>query len=283
MGIDRTKIIAGPCQLTLGSFVLGITEGDIELDYGRGVQIVQAPQYPGALVVIQSGEDQEFHVRGVLLDCDSAEKMKKLCPEVTLAGETIKIGNVPGKDITDLAEQLTIHPIRDGAAVTNDWHVYKAINVERYKLAHGRLPKKAAFDFAAITDLTKSDGQYLADRGVTADSTPPTRTSTSPSDGQTAVAVSTNVVIVFSESMAKHTLVNDLGISPSVILVNRTTQALVACAASVSTTTNPGDTLTLNPDANLDATTWHDVYVTEAAQDLNGNSHAGSQTDFQTS
>jgi hypothetical protein len=98
------------------------------------------------------------------------------------------------------------------------------------------------------------------------DTTPPTVTSTSPADAATEIAVGSSVSATFSEPMNNATLTN----------ASFTLQAAGGggVAGSVSVT---GNTVTLNPTANLAAGTAYTATITTAAKDVAGNALAANR------
>ncbi|WP_186406118.1 Ig-like domain-containing protein, partial [Candidatus Accumulibacter aalborgensis] len=110
-----------------------------------------------------------------------------------------------------------------------------------------------------------------------ADTTAPTVTTFSPSDGATGVATSSNIVLSFSEPIAGGT---------GSILLKTAAGATVETfdPATSNRLTISGSTLTIDPSSTLADGT--DYYVTLAAgtiKDLAGNSYAGTSTyDFTT-
>ncbi|HUS40711.1 MAG TPA: Ig-like domain-containing protein [Pirellulales bacterium] len=278
-----TDIVLGPCLITTGSGVLGFTEGDVTIAYTRGIKVVKSGNEPGPITLIQSSGDQDLHVTGKLLDTLDGEKLVLLYPEMVQSGESLKIGRNGGHYITDHVTALTIHRISDGDTVTYDWHVYKAMNVADMSMGFGDEVSSLDFDFVAIADTTKDDGNLLADRGVAVDAVAPTLTSITPADGASAQLATVNIVVVFSEAMSLNSLVDSSGQCRCAVVLDVTNEAYVACAASVSTTTNANDTLTLNPDASLTAGAEIHTIISETARDLVGNSFAGADYEFAVS
>ena len=275
-----TDIVAGPCLITTGSGVLGYTEGDVIIEYTRGIKQVKSGNEPGPITFIQTSGGQEFHVKGKLLDTLDGEKMVLLYPELVQSGESLKFGRDGGHYITDHVTALTIHRIKDGDTVTYDYHVYKAMNVANMSMGFGDEVSSLDFDFSAIADTTKSDGNLFADRGVAVDADAPTLTSITPADAASDQLATVNIVIVFSEAMSLNSLIDSGGQCRCAVVFDATNEAYVACAASVSTTTNANDTLTLNPDASLTASASVHTIVSETARDLVGNSFAGADYEF---
>ena len=100
-----------------------------------------------------------------------------------------------------------------------------------------------------------------------ADITPPTLSSSTPSDGATAVGVSSNIVLTFSENIAAGT--GNIVISDGA----SDTRTIPVGDAQISIS---GATLTINPTADLNSSTGYYVQVASTAvDDLSSNSYAG--------
>lgn len=103
-----------------------------------------------------------------------------------------------------------------------------------------------------------------------ADETAPTLTTFSPSDESTNVPIANNIVLTFSEAIAKG--------SGSIILktADGSTVATYNTAASTNLSIS-GSTLTINPTADLGYSTGYKVELTEGSvKDLAGNNYAGT-------
>lgn len=98
---------------------------------------------------------------------------------------------------------------------------------------------------------------------TSADTTPPTVSSTSPADAEVDVAVGANVTITFSEAMRLST-VSD----PGAYAFSKADGTAVAFAVSYNDGTH---TVTLNPSSDLAAASVYIVHVTTFVQDLAGN------------
>ena len=99
------------------------------------------------------------------------------------------------------------------------------------------------------------------------DATAPTLSSSNPSDGATAVGVSSNIVLTFSENIAAGT--GDIIISDGA----SDTRTIPVSDAQVSIS---GTTLTINPTADLNSSTGYYVQIASTAiDDLSSNSYAG--------
>ena len=135
------------------------------------------------------------------------------------------------------------------------------------------------FNLTSVETLRFADKTVTLSYGPPPDTTPPTVTAFSPADGATGAAISSNIVITFSEAVQP-------GAGMIEIHSNSATGALVASydAAGSPNLTVSGSTLTLNPSADLLYNTHY--FVTFAAGtivDTAGNSYAGTSIyDFTT-
>ncbi|MCX6179510.1 MAG: Ig-like domain-containing protein [Chlorobiales bacterium] len=161
---------------------------------------------------------------------------------------------------------LTINPTAD---LVNGAHYFVT-------LAAGSIKDVAGNHYAGTTGYDFSTSAAV----VTGDTTPPTISTYSPADGATGIAVGSDIVITFSEAVQRGTGLIELHSGSA-------TGALVASydAASSTNLTVSGNTLTLNPTADL-ANGAH-YFVTLAAgsiKDVAGNHYAGTTGyDFSTS
>lgn len=102
-----------------------------------------------------------------------------------------------------------------------------------------------------------------------ADTTAPTKTSTSPSDNATGVSVSSNLSITFSESIQKGT--GDITIKK--ISDDSTVQTIAVTNAAV---TISAKTATINPPSDLASDTAYYINIASGAfKDLSNNNYAG--------
>ena len=126
--------------------------------------------------------------------------------------------------------------------------------------------------------FTSSTGTYSI-RGMAVDTTAPTVSAFTPADGATAVAVGANIVLTFSENIAK-------GTGTITLRSGSATGAIVENfdAASSNRLTVSGSTLTIDPTSDLSANTQYFVVFTSGnIKDTAGNAYAGTSTyDFRT-
>lgn len=279
MAQDSTQERLGACTLTVDGTDLGLTFGDVV--YTATAPLVEAhPSQHGAPSEMFTGEGRIVVTGTFAQTLEQTTLLGKILADSTVAGDKVSMGRTPGFRASQNAFELILHP-EDQSGTTKDLTIYRALGVGNFESLYSREAVQGfPFEFMGLYDVSRSNGDRLWSLGNSADTTPPTRTSTTPADAAAAQVATVNIVIVFDESMSKPTLVDDNGQSTSVVIYDRTNTVYVPCAATVSTTTNTNDTITLNPDSSLTASATIDVIVTEAARDTAGNSHAGSQTDF---
>lgn len=117
--------------------------------------------------------------------------------------------------------------------------------------------------------LNSTKGPSLSDP-LPADLTPPTVTTFSPADEALGVAVGSNIVVTFSEAIARGTGSIVLKTSAGVTVANYD-------AATSSNLTISNSTLTLNPTADLNNNTAYIVeFAAGSIKDIAGNNFAGT-------
>jgi methionine-rich copper-binding protein CopC len=121
-----------------------------------------------------------------------------------------------------------------------------------------------------------TNGPSLTSGGGT-DTTAPTVTSFTPTDGTTGVATSSDIVLVFSETIARGT--------GSILIKTDTGVTIETFNAATSTRLSfSGSTLTIDPTSDLSSNTHYSItFAAGTIKDTAGNSYAGSTSyDFTT-
>ncbi|MFZ4524253.1 MAG: beta strand repeat-containing protein [Chlorobium sp.] len=115
---------------------------------------------------------------------------------------------------------------------------------------------------------------------ATVDITPPTLSTSAPPDAETGVAVNSDIVLTFSEFVQKGSGTIEIRRDSA----NGTSVAAYDAATSNSNLIFSGNTLTINPSADLSNSTQYFVIVgSDAVRDLSNNSYSGINTyDFTT-
>jgi methionine-rich copper-binding protein CopC len=125
-------------------------------------------------------------------------------------------------------------------------------------------------DIALNNLAAQSDSTFTTAAAPAGDTTPPTITNKSPAAGSTNAAISTNVVITFSEDMLSSSITYGNVGSASVNLRKTSTGVLVPAAISES-----AGVVTINPNSNLEYGTQYTVHVaggaTPSVKDAAGN------------
>jgi methionine-rich copper-binding protein CopC len=157
-------------------------------------------------------------------------------------------------------DTLTINPTAD---LSNGTHYY------------------VTFESGSIKDLAGNNyaGTTSYDFTTIAETTPPTVSVFSPADGVTGVSVTSDIVLTFSEAIQKGSgtiaLHNGLASGPIIESYN---------ASSSSNLSVSGNTLTINPTADLsNGTHYYVTFESGSIKDLAGNNYAGTTSyDFNT-
>lgn len=135
------------------------------------------------------------------------------------------------------------------------------------------------FSMKDVETLVFSDKTVTLSYGPTVDITPPTVSTFSPTDGVTGVAANSNIVLTFSEAIAKGTGLIELHSGSAAGPVVESYNAVTSTNLTIS-----GSTLTINPTSNLaDGTHYFVTFASGSVKDIAGNSYAGTTTyDFTT-
>jgi hypothetical protein len=122
------------------------------------------------------------------------------------------------------------------------------------------------------TDNTTTDNT-TTDNTTSTDTTAPTVSSISPTDNQTAVLISENISITFSEAIATtsvSTNTSNTSCSGSVQLSSDNFSNCVQMSSSPSSS-NSDSTFTIDPSDDLSYSTTYKIQVTKAVKDSSGN------------
>ena len=124
------------------------------------------------------------------------------------------------------------------------------------------------FATGSITDLSGNDYEQTSDyKFTTADIIDPTVSSFIPKDDATGVAVAADITVTFSEAIKRGT--GDITLKTDSGVVVATYSAADSTNLSIS-----GNTLTINPTADLSSdTTYQVVFATGSITDLGGNDY----------
>ncbi len=181
-------------------------------------------------------------------------------PRVALnvGGSTVYAGYASGSGSTALVFSYTV---QSGDTDTNGI----AIGANALQLNGGTL-QDAAGNNATLTHASVADNaSYLVD------TTGPTLSSSTPADNATAVAVGSNIVLNFGETV--------LAGSGSIVISNGAGDTRTISATDSSQVAVSGGTVTINPTADLNAGTGYNVQLASGVlTDQAGNAYAGIST-----
>jgi methionine-rich copper-binding protein CopC len=166
-----------------------------------------------------------------------------------------------GDQLVFSGKTLTIDPLADLAYGTHYYVTFASGTVQ--DLAGNSYAGTTSYDFTTVTG----------------DTTAPTVTSFTPSDGSSDVAVSASITVTFSETVIA-------GAGAIEIRAGSATGALVESfdVASSSQVSISGNTLTIDPVSDLSyGTHYYVTFASGTVQDLAGNSYTGTTSyDFMT-
>ncbi len=175
-------------------------------------------------------------------------------------GETITI------DVADHDDQLSVSGNTLTIDPASDLDAGCSYHIE---ISSGALEDLAGNDYGGIDDATTFTFETAA--ATDTDTTAPTLGSSSPADGATDVGVGSNITLTFSEDIA-------LGDSGTITLVNDDTgeEVEIDVSSHGGQLSVSGDTLTIDPSADLDEGSSYHVEVSAGAiEDAAGNDFAG--------
>ncbi len=168
-------------------------------------------------------------------------------------GATTQTISVTGSGVTVSGSTVTINPIDFGSSA--------AVNVE---IAAGAFKDLSNNNYAGITIATTWNF-------TSADVLAPTVNTYSPADNGTGVAIGSNLVLTFSESITKGTT--------GTILIKEGGATIQTIAVTDAAVTVSGTTVTINPPIDLGYNAAVNIEIAAGAiKDLSGNSYAGITT-----
>lgn len=282
MARDTTKFQLGPCQITVDGTDVGYTMGETTVTIASEQEQANPDQAGGPVEAYE--KTCTINVSGQFMQTDDLPTlMELLLPGATVAGDKVTVGRVPGYRASQNAFELVLHPEDMGDDTSQDLTIYKALSTSNTNLAYTKDSMRVYnFEFYGLYDLTRDDGEQLFAFGESDDAVAPTRTTSTPTHEATDQAITVTPSIKFSEAMSRRTLIDSAGQARGITLYNQTDEAIVACTAAVTTTTNANDTITLTPDASLGNSKVYILSVNKSVTDTAGNAHAGSISKFTT-
>ena len=160
---DATNVQMGVCTVSIDGVDIGHTKG--------GVEVVYEPEYADVTVDLYGNTPVDKKLIGEHLKVKipfaefTVANLKKAIANATLAGAgnaRATLGKKSGQSISDVAEQIVIHPIAAGSSRAYDVVLYKAAPISEVVLAHQVDEQKTIMvEFEALIDEGKADGNYL--------------------------------------------------------------------------------------------------------------------------
>jgi len=131
------------------------------------------------------------------------------------------------------------------------------------------------FSFTIISCKSSDDGSKSTDNTTTtSDTTPPTVLSSSPSDGDTSVSITSNVSVTFSETMDTSSVTTNTLDTSCFGTFQVSSDGFTTCVqmSSSPTSSNSDKTFTITPEDNLSYSTVFRIRITTGTKDSSGNS-----------
>jgi Ca2+-binding RTX toxin-like protein len=154
---------------------------------------------------------------------------------------------------------------------------YDAVSFTGNRASYTVVPITGGFTISSIADgtdtVTNVESALFSDQGIGLsnwDSTAPTVTTFNPTDEATNVSIPSNIVVTFSEPIARG--------SGNIVLKSASGNVVATYDAATSTNLSiSGSTLTINPTSDLTNSTGYKVeFASGTIKDTNGNSYAGT-------
>ena len=258
-GIDTINAAACTSALTLN-----LTAGAASWVDGRDFQIAS-----GTVIEHAIGGDGNDSLFGN----DVANELRGMRGNDTLIGgkgDDLLVGGSGDDDIDGGSGNDTLAFSGNYADYTIS---YNSAN-QRFTITDNVPGRDGADTASGVEFLQFADGTHAA---VAPDTTAPTVSSFSPADDATGVALASNIVVTFSEAIARGT--GTIVLKTAAGTVIETYQPASAAQISIS-----GSTLTLNPSTDLAYGIQYKVeFAAGSIKDLAGNSYAGTASyDFTT-
>jgi len=166
MAKDTTNIKIGACEVTWGGVDLGHTKGGCTVVYTPEFAELMADQY-GNTKIDKRLLGEEMRIRVPLTETQVAN-LKNAIPLATQAvvNERYTIGKDAGASLLDEALELVMHPLANGADLSDDVVIYKAVVDSEVEIAKTNEDQTIVeVEFMALIDTSKSDGAYLGHIG----------------------------------------------------------------------------------------------------------------------
>ena len=282
MAKSLSEILRGPIEIKADGVAIAYTGDDTKLTIKRDLE-GDGPDELSAEAVYFSGR------QGIVIETTlkqfSKTLLNMLVPESVLSGDVFYFGRTPGQEVAEANNFLTtLHPIRSATSLDDDvtlWKAFFAADPLEVEFA-AKKNRDLKVKIIAIPDTTKDDGKQLGAIGDVSDTAAPTLSSSTPADAAESVAARSTVVLVFSKSMSRLSLLDRAGtnIPMGISVVNSTDLSLVHVTAAFSTTTVADDTITLTAAANFTPEKIIAAVLTKGVRSKGGGQFAGDVVNF---
>lgn len=272
---DRTQVIYCPVDVILDGTPLGHAKAGCKIDWV--MDNIEIPTHISRKMPIGINQGVPFPI--VTFDGIEVNEVNltRLFPNASVSGGEIYFDKDDANKAVNPLGTVRIHPRSEGASTAKDLFIYDALPacVDYTMLDPGDEAMRWLFT-VVLKPRWNDAGDKMWSWGTSADVTPPTISSSDPTDGETGVALDASIEITFDEAMRE----TDVTDPDNVLLIKADDATKVAVTLSWSATLKK---LTINPDANLVASTSYCWMVNKRCRDLAGNELADHQFgDFTT-
>lgn len=276
VGGTLANIENGPTKITLGATVLGFTREGVEVDLGPEWNPVTTDEYgEGWLDAMMASQQITVTMRLAETTIDLLKSLMEGSTKSTSGPDSkVSVGKSAGFRATDTATQLRVHPIigtTDDADKSQDLVVHKAF-VETgpevaYETAEIRMYEVT---FRGLIDPSRTQGDQLFSIGtetVGLDVTPPTVSSTNPTDGASGISITASIIWTFDEALDVNT------VTLANFILNEETVGSVGGSVSYDSGTFE---VTFTPTSSMSAAAAHAATATVGVTDEAGNALAAN-------
>lgn len=168
---DVTNVKIGACQVTFGTTDLGHTKGGVTVSYSPEYADITVDQY-GSTPVDKSLIGEMLTVKVPLAESQVAN-IAKAIPLSTLAGAgdgRATVGKEAGARLGAVAAKLVLHPLVNGADLSEDVVIHKAVVHGELEIGYNNEDERLIeVEFVALVDTSKSNGNLLGHIGDSTD------------------------------------------------------------------------------------------------------------------
>lgn len=278
---DRTKThVLGPGTLTLDGTDVGyISAPKLKLSFTE-VESTTAAYGDTPIDTFRIAEKAELTV---LFDEIGFQNYQKAIQGATRntsgSDEDISLGSFAGTRMT--AMELLYTPRNSAISATHAMKMWRVVPVSDREVSFDiDKTQKLEVTFRALIDESKTDGEKLLRFGnvsVSADTTAPTISSSSPTDGATGVSTTAAKTITFSEQLNPSTV--NTGTVLIVASTETSTSTPIACTVSLDST---GLIVSITPNSALASTTEYELITTPGIKNASNIAFAGDKRSFTT-